>query len=154
MSTVSALNLTNDKLPKVIFIILELFIGLEKFKFRLGLNTCLLDTDYVRRNFQASFHAGFNFFWLTIYLRAVINSSNIILRLNMILFIFFSRLKLKMATDSFLTWMVVAINNNSWHVGECSTINYQYLLSGDACSSLLGFCDSVTWKQIKWKTKI
>ena len=62
MSTVSALNLTNDKLPKVIFIILELFIGLEKFKFRLGLNTCLLDTDYVRRNFQASIHAGFNFF--------------------------------------------------------------------------------------------
>ena len=138
----------------MIFVILELLIGLEKFKLRLGLNTCLLDiyTDYVRRNFQANFHASFNSFF-------VISSSSIILRLNTILFMFFLRLKLKMATDSFLTWMVVSINNSNWRVDECGKINYQYLLSGDACStkmtlsSLLGFCDSLTWKQIKWKTK-
>ena len=57
---------------------------LEKFTLRLGLNACLL--DYVRRYFQVSFHAGFNFFWLTIYFSVLINSSNIIHRMNIILF--------------------------------------------------------------------
>ena len=66
-------------LLKVIFsIIVKLVMKLEKFTLRLGLNACLL--DYVWRYLQVGFHTGFNFFWLTIYFSAVINSSNIIHR--------------------------------------------------------------------------
>ena len=66
-------------LLKVIFsIIVKLVMKLEKFTLWLGLNACLL--DYVWRYLQVGFHTGFNFFWLTIYFSAVINSSNIIHR--------------------------------------------------------------------------
>ena len=64
---------------KVIFsIIVKLVMKLEKLTLRLGLNACLL--DYLWRYLQVGFHTGFNFFWLTIYFSAVINSSNIIHR--------------------------------------------------------------------------
>ena len=33
-------------------------------------------------------------------------------------------LKRAITTDSFLTWMVVTINNSNWRVDQCGKINY------------------------------